>query len=720
MPTMKPFARKRLPMIYQAESSECALACLAMIAGYHGLKTTLLELRERYAISMKGATLRDVVELAHHINLSSRPVRCEMAGLRNVTLPALLHWDFEHFVVLGRIHQGRYLIHDPALGAVEMSEQEVSNHFTGVALMLSPTEDFTAGKAGERLSLWSVLKRTRGVVPFISQVTWLTAFLELFALCSPFLLKTVIDTGLQQGNLELITAITLGIIGIAVFQGVLSMLRDYVILYFGASFNLQMMNNLFTHLLRLPMQFYEKRMTGDLIDRYQSTNQLRHIFTSNLPSILLDGLVTVVALGVVCIISPLLALLSFAGVGLYLTTRLYLYGKLRMLVETALKARSEENEHVIDTLRGMQPIKIFSKEVERLNIWSNYYARLINAEKKVSLLLSTQTALKVLILGLDTAMSVYFGALLVSRGELTLGVLLAFFFYKAHFTQKSMMFTERLMELRLVGVHLDRLSEIALSEPEQDGLDKKPVSAQDFQDCRIAFRNVSYRYGPVDKPVVTDVSFEINSGDFIALIGPSGGGKTTLFKLLLGLLPPTSGQIEFNGTPLDQLDVRRYRRHFGVVMQQDLLLTGSILDNIAFFEASADETKARECARVALILDEIEAMPMKINSRIGDLGSALSGGQKQRILLARALYHDPRIMLLDEGTANLDQAVEKQLLDNLKALGITCVSIAHRPETIYRANKVLRLQDGRLTDVTHEFHSAGARAMDKVPERLVS
>ena len=703
MPTMKIFARRRLPMIYQAESSECSLACLAMVAGYYGLKTTLLELRERYAISMKGATLRDVVELANNIHLTSRPVRCEIAGLRNLTLPALLHWDFEHFVVLSRIHRGRYLIHDPALGVREYTEKELSNHWTGIAVMMSPAQDFTEGKPGERLSLWNLFQRTRGVVPFVSQVIWLTAFLELFALCSPFILKTVIDTGLAQGNLALISALALGIVSIAVCQALLSILRDYVILYFGTSFNQQMMGNLFAHLLRLPMQFFEKRLTGDLIDRYQSTNQLRYLFTSNLPSMMLDGVVTVVALVIACFISPILALLMLGGFTLYLLMRSSLYGKQRMLVEKALKARSEENEHVIDTLRGMQPIKIFAKETERLNLWSNYYARLINAEKQVGFLVSMQTSLKVLILGTDTALSVYFGALLVSRGELTLGVLLAFFFYKAHFTQKSVMFAERLMELQLVGVHLDRMAEIALSEPEPSSLHKKPVLEEDFQNCRITFRDVSYKYGAVEPLVITDASFEICSGDFVAIIGPSGGGKTTLFKLMLGLLPPTSGRIEFNGTPLDQLDVQRYRRHFGVVMQQDLLLTGSIFDNIAFFEANPVEDKARECARTALILDEIDAMPMKLNSRIGDLGSALSGGQKQRILLARALYHNPKLMLLDEGTANLDQAVEKQLLDNLKALGITCVSIAHRPETIYRANKVLRLHNGRLTDVTQEY-----------------
>ena len=717
---MKIFQRRKLPMIYQAESSECALACLAMVAGYHGLDITLLELRERYPISMKGATLRDVVELAHHINLSSRPVRCEVSGLRNLALPALLHWDFEHFVVLRQIQGNRYEIHDPAVGVIGVSEQEISNHFTGIAVILSPTQSFSEGVVGERLSLLALLKKSRGMVPFIAQVTWLTAFLELFALLSPLFLRVVIDTGLAQGDFQLITAITLGIVSIAVFHCGLTFLRDYVVLYFGASFNQQMMSNLFAHLLRLPMQFYEKRITGDLIDRYQSTNVIRQVFTSNLSSILLDGLVTVLSIAIVCFISPMLGLIALSGFTVYLLTRVYLFRLMRRLSEKAVQARSEENGHVIDTLRGMRPIKIFAKEVERLNIWGNHYARVINAERNVGLLVSGQTALKVLILGIDTALSIYFGALLISRGEMTLGLLMAFFFYKAHFTQKSITFAERLMDLRLVSVHLDRLAEIALSEPEQRVIDKKAVTREDFRACHIAVSDVSYRYGPIEPPVFSGLSFDVRAGDFIALIGPSGGGKTTIFKLLLGLLPPSAGQITLNGTPLSQLDIQQYRRCFGVVMQEDLLLSGTILDNIAFFESSPDEVKARRCAEIALILGEIEAMPMKFNSRIGDLGSALSGGQKQRILLARALYHDPRIVLLDEGTANLDQAVEKQLLDNLTALGITCVSIAHRPETIYRANKVLRLKEGTLSDVTDEFRPRETRSLRETQQRSAS
>jgi ATP-binding cassette subfamily B protein RaxB len=259
-----------------------------------------------------------------------------------------------------------------------------------------------------------------------------------------------------------------------------------------------------------------------------------------------------------------------------------------------------------------------------------------------------------------------------------------------------MALAEQAMELRLVGLHMDRLSEIAVSPIEQDPADSRGVPERMKQDFTIELVDISARFAPQEKPVLRNVSLKVQQGDFIALTGPSGSGKTTLFKALLGLLELESGQIRINGEDIQGYDLQQYRRLFGVVMQEDMLLSGSILDNIAFFASSPDETRARQCADAALILDDIEAMPMRFNSRIGDLGSTLSGGQKQRILLARALYHEPRILLLDEGTANLDEALERRLLDNLAGLGITCVSIAHRPETIRRANRVYHVEAGTV------------------------
>lgn len=709
---MSLFSKPTLPMIYQAESTECSLACLAMVCGWYGRDTTLPALREHYPVSLRGATLKEVIHLAAQVGLSGRPVRCEIPNLRNLRKPALLHWDFEHFVVLKAYHKNHIVIHDPAAGVLTLTHEEVSKHFTGIALELSPTQDFMQAKIGDRLTLHGLAKISRGLWPFVAQVIWLTASLELLALLSPLFLKTVIDVGLANEDFGFIGALTLGFAGVALIHSIMSFARDYLILYFGAHFNLQMMSSLFRHLLKLPMHYFEKRMTGDLIDRYQSTNHIRTAFTSGLPGILLDGLVSVISIAAVFMIAETLGWISLISFGLYLLLRRLCFQPMHTLTEQAVKARSEENGHVIDTLRGIQPIKIFAKEFERLHVWGNHYARLVNAEKRVGLLHAAQAAGKVFILGLDLALGIFYGALLVQQGTLSLGLLFAYFVYKAHFTQRSFLFAERLMDLRLIAVHLDRLADITFSEPEQPaGLAREVVKEAPLG--KLEFRNVSFHYGPMDKPVLHNVNFTINEGDFVAITGPSGGGKTTIFKLMLGLHKPTGGTVLYNGAPIEALDLHQYRRLFGVVMQQDQLLTGSILDNIVFFEASPDETRARACAETAMIWEDIDQMPMKLNSRIGDLGSTLSGGQKQRILLARALYHHPQFMLMDEGTANLDCAVEQKLLDNLTQRELTCVSIAHRPETVKRATRVFHIEDTRLWEVDPQ-QAANAATLEGV------
>ncbi|MCS3809274.1 peptidase domain-containing ABC transporter [Xanthomonas sp. 4461] len=692
----------KTPMIYQAESSECALACLAMVAGYHGLDISLLDLRKRFPISQKGATLRDIVELGEKISLSTRSVRCEMSGLFRLKLPALLHWDFEHFVVLVEARRDKFIVHDPASGVLQMSNDEVSNHFTGIALQLTPSADFRVGREGERFTLLAFLSGRRGIAGYVAQVLWLTLFLETFALLSPFLLKTVIDTGLKYRDLDFIASITIGFAGVALLHGGITLARDYVMLHFSSSFNKQFMSHLIRHMLQLPLSFYSKRSAGDLVDRYQSTNAIRQVLIGALPRVMLDGVIAVVALAIISALSAKLALIAMMTFVVYLLMRMTFFGRTRLLTEKAVRARSEENSHVIETIRGMQPIKIFAKEHERLSAWINQYSRLVEADMRSGLVSSTQSATKVMLLGLDLSASVYLGAIQVGAGQISLGLLFAIFVYKSHFSVKSMAFAEQVMELRLVGLHMDRLSEIALAPIERDSSQKGGLPASFSHDLHVEMIDVTARFSASEGDVLSDVSLDFWQGEFVAITGPSGSGKTTLFKVLLGLIELTRGQIRINGEDIHSYDLQQYRRMFGVVMQDDTLLSGSIIDNIAFFESSPDEERARACAHTALILDEIDAMPMKFNSRIGDLGSALSGGQKQRILLARALYHAPRILLLDEGTANLDENLEHKLLDNLSALGITCLSIAHRPETIRRASRVYHVEAGTVRIATSQ------------------
>lgn len=697
--------KKSLPVILQSEATECALACLAMIAGYHGLNVTLLELRKKHGVSLKGATLRDVTEIARKFNLSTRPVRCEPQGLRQLKTPALLHWDFEHFVVLESVKRNHFVVHDPALGKIKLSHEELSKHFTGIAVEFSPTQSFADGRIGDKLTLTQVYRQIVGIGRYLGVIIWVTLFLEIFTLIVPLYLGVVVDTGLENNDLNFIIAISVAFILATALNALVTLIRNHLIVAFGANFNLQMMRNLMEHLFRLPLEFFEKRITGDLIDRYQSTNPIRQTFTSDLPIILLDGVVAILSLGLIFYISPILGTIALIGFMVHLGFQWLTYGPLYQRTLKAVQARARENSHIIESLRGMQPIKIFGKENERLNSWSNLNVKLIQAERRVGDLRAVQASGRTLISGTDFGLSVMVAVLAVQSGTLSLGLLFALIAYKTYFTQRASQFAGRIFDLRLIQVHLDRVSEIAFGEPEKtvtkgDGasLEVGPVKA-------LAFDDVTFAYGPQDEPILDQTVFTLEPGSFTALVGPSGSGKTTIFKLLLRILTPVSGQVRYGGQPLKEIDIHAYRRQFGVVMQSDQLLSGTLLDNIAFFEASPDETRAALCARKALIHDDILKMPMKYNSRIGDLGSALSGGQKQRVLLARALYHRPRFLLMDEGTANLDLDIEKRLLDNLQNEGITVLAIAHRPETLKRADQILMLSEGKITQSTRTKRS---------------
>jgi ATP-binding cassette, subfamily B, bacterial CvaB/MchF/RaxB len=294
-----------------------------------------------------------------------------------------------------------------------------------------------------------------------------------------------------------------------------------------------------------------------------------------------------------------------------------------------------------------------------------------------------------LIFGAETILTVYLAARFVLANEMTVGMIFAFMAYKQHFTEKSVALVEKALELRILGLHLERLSDIALTSLEK-GHDQPLAYVRPLQGA-IELRNVSFRYAESEPFVLESINLGIEPGEFVTITGPSGGGKTTLIKVMLGLLEPTSGEVLIDGVPLSTVGARAFREQVAAVMQDDQLLSGSIADNICFFDPDYDQEKLLRCAQLAGIHAEVMAMPMTYNSLVGDMGSSLSGGQKQRVLLARALYREPRILFLDEGTAHLDLDNERFINDSLRRLSMTRVSVAHRPDVANGASKVVRL-----------------------------
>jgi len=686
----------RLPEIRQAAATECGLACLAMIACFHGRHCDLNTLRREYPVSLKGATLRTVMDIAGKLGLAGRPLRLEIEHLRDLRHPAILHWDMNHFVVLRQVGRSGLTIHDPALGARRLSFAEVSKHFTGVALELTPDATFRQQRAEAKLSLFDFLGRVSGLAPALIQTFVLSVVLQLYVLASPFYMQVVVDNAIAKNDRDLLLVLAVGFALFLLINTGATLIRSRLLIYAQSTLAFQMGTSLFRHLLRLPMAYFEKRHVGDLVSRFASTEPVRTLLAEGLVTALIDGAMALLTAAMMFLYQPTLGLVALGALALYFALRVGFYHLMRRRALDLIEARSRESTTFIETMRAVQSIKIFTRESERSAVWMNRYAEVVRAEASTNLLKQAFHVANEMIFGLENVLVIFLGARAALDGDMTVGMLFAFISYKHQFVEKAAQLIERAIEFRMLDLHLERLADIAAAEPEKGH--SRPLAYQQPIEGNIEIRDLCFRYAEGEPFVLRGANLSIRSGDYVAITGPSGCGKSTLLKIILGLLEPTSGEVLIDGVPLRILGHEAFRKSIGVVMQDDQLLSGSIADNICFFDETFDLEHMIHCAELAGIHEEICRMPMAYNSLIGDMGTSLSSGQKQRILLARALYRRPRLLFMDEGTSHLDVATERQVTAAVKALGLTRVIIAHRPETIASASRRLVLCGGELRE----------------------
>jgi ATP-binding cassette subfamily B protein RaxB len=684
---------RRLPVIQQTEAAECGLACLAMIASYHGHRIDLNTLRRRYPISLKGVTLRALIQVANHLHLTGRPLRFELNHLRQLRLPAIVHWDMSHFVVLKAVTGTGITVHDPARGEKRYSIDEASKHLSGVALELTPSAEFSAKNETARLPLRSFWGGTQGAVYALAQVFALSIVLEVLVIAGPFYMQLVIDEVVAKGDVDLLVVLALGFGLLAAITVTATTLRSLILLILQNTLHLQLAARLFHHLIRLPLTYFEKRHIGDILSRFTSIEPIRRLLAEGLITAVIDGLMAVATLVMIFVYSPPIGFVVFGAVVLYAILRLALFQELRRRSEDVIQARAHENSTFIETMRAIQSVKLFNREDEREGQWMNRYADFVNANVRMGRVTVTFKTLNDTVFSVENVLTIYLAARLALDGTLTVGMIFALVSYKRNFTEKAALLIEKVIEFRVLDLHLERLGDIALT-PLEPGHDRLLAYARPIEG-RIELRNLCFRYAETEPFVLENVNLVIEPGQFVTIMGPSGGGKTTLVKIMLGLIEPTGGEILIDGIPLATIGARPYREHVAAVMQEDQLLSGSIADNICFFDSAFDHDRMVECARLAGVHDEIIAMPMTYNSLIGDMGSSLSGGQKQRVLLARALYRQPKILFLDEGTAHLDVDNEKRINESLRRLPMTRISVAHRPEIMSGADKILRIGSGQ-------------------------
>jgi ATP-binding cassette subfamily B protein RaxB len=678
-----------LPVIRQTEQAECGLACLAMVSSYHGHRIDLNTLRRRHPVSLKGVTLRAMIQVASQMQLACRPVRFELDHLKQLNLPTIVHWDMNHFVVLKSVSRRGIVIHDPASGERSFPIAEASKHLTGVALELSPAEGFLPKDERARLPFSTFWTQLRGSTHVLAHILILSIVLEVFVIVSPFYLQLTVDEVIARGDADLLTVLALGFGLLTIIKVAATAMRSLIIVVVQNVLHFQIGARLFHHLIRLPLTYFEKRHIGDILSRFTSIEPIRSALAEGMIAAAIDGLMAIATLTMIFVYSTQLALVVLAAFVLYAIVRIGLYRLLRERSLVVIETKAHENSTFIETMRAVQGLKIFNRESDRETQWLNRYADVVSANVRLGRTKIAFTSINDCLFGLENIITVYLAARLALSHSLTIGMIFAFISYKQHFIEKAVQLVEKALDFRILELHLERLADIALS-PLEPG-HEQPLSYTRQIQGRIELRNVSFQYAETETFVLEDISFIIEPGEFTTITGPSGGGKTTLVKIMLGLLEPTKGQVLIDGSPLSAIGPRAYREHVAAVMQEDQLLSGSIADNICYFDPSFDQERMIECARSAAIHEEIMAMPMTYNTLIGDMGSSLSGGQKQRVMLARALYRRPRILFLDESTAHLDLNNEKHISDSLKHLKITRISVAHRPEASSGSHRILRI-----------------------------
>lgn len=687
------FGRRHLPMMHQSEAAECGLSSLAMVASYHGFRTDLATLRSRFSISLKGTNLAQLIEYADRLKLHSRPLRLELEELAELKTPCILHWDLNHFVVLRHADQREVVIHDPAIGVRRLSYVDVGKHFTGVALELSPSAEFQPADEQRKLALSSLMGKVQGVWEAFGMVLLMALALEVFALISPLFSQWVVDEALVSNDRGLLNVLVLGFALLMLIQTAISSARGWTVMYFSTHLNLQWMTNVFTHMLRLPVAWFERRHLGDIVSRFGSVGTIQHTLTVNFIAAILDGLMALATFVMMLIYSPLLSVFVLSSVCVYMLMRALAYRPLREASQESMALAAKEQSCFLETMRAIQAIKLFGRELDRRGRWLNLAVDSVNRGVRTQKYMLWFGIANTFVFGLENLLVFWLGAHMVMDGHFTVGMLFAFTSYGSQFGSRMSSLVDKFIEFRMLSLHAERLADIVLAPPEVS-LDRIP-QRRDLVP-KIELIDVSFRYGDGESWIVRNLNLVIEAGESVVLVGSSGCGKTTLIKLILGLLSPQEGEIRFGGVPIAQLGLQTYRERLAVVMQDDQLLAGSLADNISFFDPNVSHARIEHCAQLAAIHDEIIVMPMAYHTLTGDMGTSLSGGQKQRVLLARALYRSPQVLVLDEATSHLDVGREQQVNNSIKTLDMTRIFIAHRPETIAMAKRVVVLGNGKI------------------------
>jgi ABC-type bacteriocin/lantibiotic exporter with double-glycine peptidase domain len=688
--------RRKVPFVLQMTTSECGVACLAMILRYHGHHMTLSECRREVPVGRDGVTAGRLASAARRLGLETRAYVTNPAGCSQLELPAVAHWEDAHFVVLERVGDTAVDLVDPAVGRRRLSTAEFADGFGGLVLTFAPGRGFRprprvrSRTASVRLLHTAVARRRRMLA--IALATSLV--LQLLGLALPIATGVAIDRVIAPRNGDLLSLLAVGTAVLGAAQLLAGHLRARVLVALQVRVHGEVTRGVFGHLLSLPYEFFEQRANGDLIQRLTSTGIVRELVTTQVIAAVLDGALMLVYLALLLAADTALGAVA-AGFGaaeaaLLLATR----GRIHRLQQRHLLAQAKANGLVFETLAGIATVKAMGAEERVLKHWNHRFGDELTLDARQSRLIAVVENAAAALRLLAPLTLVLLGAHRVLNGTLSVGEMVALLTLAGAFLNPLGSLVQNAQRLQSARAHLERLTDVLDTTPEQPGA---PSGATPRPSGKVELQSVDFRYDSASPRVLRNISVTIEAGQNVALVGPSGSGKSTLAMLLLGLHAPTAGNVLYDGVPLHALDRGAVRSQFGVVLQEPFVLGDSIRNNITG-RASLPEERVRRAAGIAALDHEIATMPMGYETRLGDGGAGLSGGQRQRLALARAVASDPALLLLDEATSHLDVLTEGRVYANLDQLRCTRIVIAHRVSTVRNADLILVLDNGELVE----------------------
>lgn len=686
----------KVPTIFQMEARECGAASLAMILAYFGVYKSLEEVRVEAGVSRDGSNANNLLKAGRRMGLEAKGYRKGLESLLECTPPCIIHWNFNHFVVYeGRKGNAVYL-NDPAVGRRKLTVQELDDGFTGIVLTFEAGADLKREKSQRTFLsfVWERLKNETGELLALAAIGLCLVFPGVMI---PLFSQFFIDQILLGGNHNWLTGFLVLFSGVILFQAVLYLYRGWMLNRLQNKLSLVSCHKLLGHLFRLPMQFFDQRYAGDLSDRVAHNDKVAGFLAGDLAETVFNLFVACFYLAMMFLYSPLLALL---GLGAVFVNLLVIKFSAESVANYTIKMQQDRGKMIGAIYAGLSitsTLKASGAENEYVNRIQGYYAKTARMEQRLGKLQGILDGIPSVISQLVGLLVLMFGGILIIRGQMTVGMLVAFTGLLSGFTapvEQLVTFAQEIQKMKSSMGQLQDILQYAQDEVYQENSEK--IAMTEKLSGEIELRNVSFGYSRLQTPLIEDFSFHLSCGSSIAFVGSSGSGKSTVSKLVSGLYLPWEGEVLFDGLPAGKIPKEVMFASIATVSQEVVLFSGSIRENLTMWNQSVLEADMIRAAKDACIHEMITKKPGAYEYQLTEGGQNLSGGQRQRLEIACALVTNPTILILDEATSALDPMTEKEILDNIKRRGCTCIIVAHRLSAIRDCDEIIVMEDGKI------------------------